>query len=96
MREGWHGDDYLILFDEVEIAAASDRYQIFQMLPGYQIVGLRGWDDFIVQDTAGHTYSIPTVVPDLQHLSPFVPPNDRTVLKSDREIRRSRALPTIW
>jgi hypothetical protein len=83
MREGWHEDDYLILFDEAEISAVSDRYAISQSLPTYRIVGLRSWDDFIVQDVAGRTYTIPTVAPDLRHLSPFVVPNDRTVLKGD-------------
>jgi hypothetical protein len=28
MTEGWFGDDYLILFDEAEVASASDRYSI--------------------------------------------------------------------
>jgi hypothetical protein len=83
MREGWHKDDYLILFDEEEISAVSDRYAISQSLPGYQVVGMRGWDDFIVRDTAGRTYSLPTLVPDPRHLAPVVLPNDRTVLKSD-------------
>jgi hypothetical protein len=82
MREGWYNDDYLILFEEAELAAASDRYQISQ-LSGYQIVGFRSWDDLIVRDAAGHTYSIPTVGTDLLHLEPFVPANGEAVLKSD-------------
>jgi hypothetical protein len=64
MREGWYQEDYLILFDEPESAAASDRYKISQTLPGYQIIGLRGWDGFIVRDSADHIYSILSVVPD--------------------------------
>jgi hypothetical protein len=83
MREGWHNDDYLVLFDGAEISAASNRYAISESLPGYDVIGLRGWDDFIVRDTADHTYSIPAVGPDLRHLSPFVLPDDRTVLKRD-------------
>ncbi len=83
MREGWHNDDYLILFDEAEFAGASDRYHISEVLPGYRIVGLRGWEDFIVQDRAGQTYSVPVVAPDLRCLATFVPPNDRTLLKAD-------------
>jgi hypothetical protein len=83
MREGWHNDDYLILFDQGEIPVVSSRYAISQLLPGYQIVGLCGWDDFIVQDEVGHTYSTPAVAPDLRRLSPFVLPSDRTVLKGD-------------
>ena len=61
MIEGWRGDDYLILFDEAEMAAASDRYEISQHLPGYHVIGLRGWDDFILRDSQGQTYSVPTV-----------------------------------
>jgi hypothetical protein len=34
MKEGWTGDDYLILFDESEIATATDRYALSQLLPG--------------------------------------------------------------
>ena len=83
MLEGWHNGDYLVLFDEAEITAASDRYQISQMLPGYQILGLRGWNDFIVRDAAGYTYSIPAVVPDPRRLSPFALPSDQTDLKGD-------------
>ncbi len=53
------------------------------MLPGYQILGLRGWDDFIVRDAAGYTYSIPAVVPDPRRLSPFARPSDQTDLRGD-------------
>jgi len=71
MREGWCDDDYLILFDESEISAVSDRYAISQFLPGHQILGLAGWDDFIVQNSSGQTYRLPTVPMDQRHLSPF-------------------------
>jgi hypothetical protein len=50
MIEGWFGDDYLISFNEAEIASASDRYSISRFIPGYQVIGLRGWDDLIVKD----------------------------------------------
>jgi hypothetical protein len=48
MLEGWHDDDYLILFDESEVAAASDRCEVLRLLPGFKVLGLRSWDDFIV------------------------------------------------
>jgi len=83
MREGWFEDDYLILFADGEIPAVSDRYAISKWLPGYEVVGLRGWDDFIVRDSRGRTYSVPAVGPDLKHASPFAFPNDRTSLKGD-------------
>lgn len=71
-----YGDDHLILFAESEVGAASERYAIASLLPGYRILGLRGWDDFIVQDVAGRSYSIPTVPLDLQYLCQYdMPPN---------------------
>ena len=63
MREGWLGDNYRILFDESEIPLVSERYAISNSLPGYQILGLLGWDDFIVRSSAGQAYSVPTVPP---------------------------------
>jgi hypothetical protein len=43
MREGWHGDDYLVLFDESEVAAASARYEVSRFLPGFKVLGLLSW-----------------------------------------------------
>jgi hypothetical protein len=53
MREGWYGEEYLVLFDASEVSEASVRYDIASSLPGYEVLGLRGWDDLIVRDTAG-------------------------------------------
>ena len=83
MREGWHKDRYLILFDPEDIAAVSDRYQISHVLPGFEIVGLCDWDDFLIRDKTGHTFFVPTVVPQLAHISPFTLPDDRTALTAD-------------
>src|SRR5579862_3197878 len=74
MTEGWHGDDHLILFDEAEVASVSDRYTISNCLPGYQVIGLRGWDDFILRDATGSTYTAPTVPAISEYLSPYTPP----------------------
>jgi hypothetical protein len=56
MNEGWVGGDYLILSAESEIATMSERYTFSRFLPGFQVLGLRGWDDFIVRDAAGRTF----------------------------------------
>jgi hypothetical protein len=48
MHEGWLGEDYVVLFDESEVAAASERYGAWRLLPGFTVLGLRSWDDFIV------------------------------------------------
>jgi len=83
MKEGWLADDYLILFDEAEVGAASDRYAISQLLPGFQVLGLRGWDDFILRDSEGQTYSVPTVPTDQRYLSPFPLPGAGSRLRPD-------------
>jgi hypothetical protein len=82
MQEGWQGDDYLILFNEPEIAQVSAGYGIADFLPGHVIVGLRGWDDFIVRDERGNTLSVPTVPLDARHFSPFSLPKELQ-LKAD-------------
>ena len=83
MNEGWYGDDHLILFDEAEIASASDRYAISQFLPGYKVIGLRGWDDFILQDSSGGTYCAPTFPAVADHVSAYALPSSGTTLSSD-------------
>lgn len=72
MNEGWFGDEYLVLFGEDEWRSATDRYRIANALPGYVVVGLRGWDDLIIQDARGGAYTVPTVPLDLQYVAPYV------------------------
>ena len=79
MKEGWSGEDYLILFEDSEVEAVSERYSVSQFLPGFQIVGLRGWDDFIVRDSTARTWLVPTVPLDFQHLSSFAIPGAPTL-----------------
>jgi hypothetical protein len=86
MNEGWCGDNYLILFDESEVASTSERYAISQMLPGYQVVGLCGWDDFILRDSVGRTHLVPTIPADLQRVSPYVMPPSAKTLRSDERL----------
>jgi hypothetical protein len=83
MREGWHGDDYLILFDESEVVAASERYELLRLLPGFKVLGLLGWDDFIVRNDSGQTYSVPTIPVDTRYLSPLSLPDVRSALNPD-------------
>jgi len=87
MIEGWHGEDYLILFADSEIAAVSDRYSMSQLLPGYQIQGLRGWDDFILRDVNGQTHLVPTVPVDAKFIRPFTISEGMLTLKSDDQLR---------
>ena len=83
MIEGWYGSDHLILFNEAEIASAADRYALSQFLPGYKVMGLRGWDDFILQDSSGATYCAPTVPAVAEHLSAYALPSTPGMLRQD-------------
>jgi len=82
MNEGWLNDDYLILFSEAESASASSKYKLSQYLPGYVLVGLRGWDDFIVINSTGAMCSLPTVPLDPTMAAPFSLP-ENLALESD-------------
>jgi len=89
MTEGWCGDDHLILFDEAEVVAASERYAISQFLPGYQVIGLRSWDDFILRDSMGSTYIVPTVPAIAEYLSPYtLPTGGSTISPDDRFLEK--------
>ena len=83
MTEGWLGDDYLVFFADLEVAAVSERYAFSQFLPGYRVLGLRGWDDFIVRNAQGKTFSIPTVPLDTQYLQPYLAPEHLENLSPD-------------
>ena len=83
MRQGWHGDEYLVLFTDREATAASDGYGIADMLPGYQLVGLRGWNDFIVRNSDGGKFTVPTVPCDPKYLQPYQLPAPQSELTPD-------------
>jgi hypothetical protein len=83
MREGWHNEDYLVLLSDQESSDGSRGYEIQRYLPGYQIVGLRGWDDFIVRDASGGIFTVPTVPMDPQYLAAWTPPPDSALLEAD-------------
>jgi hypothetical protein len=70
MIEGWLRDDYLILFEETALSLEA-AYDLSTYLPGYRLVGLRGWDDFIVEDSGGRLFTVPTVPILRDHLSPL-------------------------
>jgi hypothetical protein len=88
MREGEHGDDCLIPFDEAEAVVATERYELARWLPGFKVLGLRGWDDFIVRNDSGQTYSIPTVPVDTRYLSPISVPGEESALDPRRPLLR--------
>jgi hypothetical protein len=83
MQEGWHGEEYLVLFDVSEVPHASVRYGIASSLSGYEVLGLRGWDDLIVRDPAGLLFTVPTIPAVPIYLEPFQLPDSGTLLKHD-------------
>ena len=83
MIEGWYGRDHLILFNEDEIASASDRYAVSQFFPNYKLIGLRGWHDFILQRSNGATYCVPTVPAVAEQLLAYALPSSGTTLRLD-------------
>jgi hypothetical protein len=74
MVEGWYGDEYIALFGEAapKLEAA---YALPDYLPGYRLVGLKGWDDFIVRDSTGAWFTVPTVPLSSEHLESYGVPD---------------------
>jgi hypothetical protein len=57
-------------------------YAIDHFLPGHVLVGLRGWDEFIVIDESGSVFAVPTVPIDLRHATTFALP-EQVLLEPD-------------
>lgn len=84
MKDGWQNDDHFILFESQEEAmAATARYGLSEYLPGYFVVGLKGWDDFILCDTSGKYFTVPTVPLSKEEIRPYSFPVEALKLKSD-------------
>ena len=72
MVQGWHNDDYLILFQEQsESVNLAGLYDLANYLPGYSLVGIKGWDNFIVCTAANQFFTVPTVPMDMRYLEPL-------------------------
>lgn len=72
MREGWCNDDYWLLCeDQKEAERLTATYGLVDYLPDYFIVGLKGWDDFILCDGQGQYFLVPTVPLEQGGLTPF-------------------------
>jgi len=96
MTEGWNRDDYVVLFSGRESHSATERYGIAALLPGYRIVGLRGWDDFIVQDEMGDTFKLPTVPYDHKELVPFQVPASDELVRDNRFAGKVKGYVTLY
>jgi hypothetical protein len=71
MDEGWCGDEYLIIFSEAESEERTLEYSLAEYLPGYRVVGIRGWDDFLILSEAGGLFTVPTVPLSSQYIEPY-------------------------
>jgi len=83
MIEGWLKDDYFIFFDAAERLMAASRYAIERWLPGHEVIGLKGWDDLLVQSTAGTVFAVPSVPLTPEYLAPFTLPSQSEALSPD-------------
>lgn len=84
MQEGWLDEEYLVIFSAEESGVLAERYRFELYLPGYRLVGLRFWDDFIVIDPKGGMASLPTVPLDPANAAPYSLPNEVSLEADDR------------
>jgi hypothetical protein len=72
MREGWCDDDYWSLCeDQKEAERLTATYGLADYLPGYFIVGLKDWNDFVLCDHQGQYSLVPTVPLEQGRFTPF-------------------------
>ena len=84
MKEGWHNDEHFVLFESQEEArSATIRYGLPDYLPDFFIVGLKGWDDFILCDLRGDYFSVPTVPLSIEVVRPYAFPVETLKLTTD-------------
>ena len=80
--EGWSGDQYYTLFEGADHDAITQAYGVDKLLPGYIVVGLVGWDDFLlVKD--GEYFTSPTIPAVAEYVVPFSSNDLPTSLESD-------------
>ena len=84
MKEGWHNDDYLILFEGSEIEEKEKDYEIDRFLPGCRLLGMVGWDYFLVMDRESQkVFRVPTIPIVLKEREEWTHKIDSAELKPD-------------
>lgn len=84
MKDGWFNQEYFSLYETNEEAtSATARYELPGYLPGFFVVGLKFWDDFILCDTEGRYYTVPTVPLAREELKAFSFPAEPLKLRAD-------------
>lgn len=71
MTEGWIDNVYIAMYEPGEAESFERACKFDSLLPGYSVVGLRGWQDFIVTDSTGSAFIVPTVPLEAEYLEPF-------------------------
>ncbi|OWT71480.1 MULTISPECIES: hypothetical protein [unclassified Achromobacter] len=84
MKEGWNGDEYVVLYSPDEANTFARICELNTALPGFALLGLSGWQDFIVSDSAGMTFTIPSVPIDDAYLSPIDKPLPNQLTSDER------------
>ena len=84
MKDGWFNDEYFALYESQEEATnATARYQVSEYLPGFFVVGLKFWDDFILCNTDGRYYTVPTVPLSREEVQAYAFPSESLKLRTD-------------
>ncbi|HEY8185052.1 MAG TPA: hypothetical protein VIF64_03225 [Pyrinomonadaceae bacterium] len=86
MREGWLGDKYIVLFEE-QASSLEEAYGFFGFLPGFRLIGLHGWDDFLVEDSGGNLFTVDTVPLLKERIRSFIFEESLDRLISDDRLR---------
>lgn len=87
MISGWHNNEYLILFEEqIEANAMTERYGVSERIPDHTLIGIRGWNDFILMSPEGSLMVAPTVPLRKEELERWDFKIDLSKIKSETEI----------
>jgi hypothetical protein len=87
MKDGWFNDEYFALYEsKEETTTATARYRLSDYLPGFSIVGLRFWDDFILCDCEGKYHTVQTVPLVREHLRAYSFPAEPMELRGDARL----------
>jgi hypothetical protein len=84
MVEGWYNEDYIILFDQAEVAGLTRSYGLPEFLPSCRVLGIQSWDDFIVADADDVTFTVPTIPLVAKYLKPYSLPKPLALQHAER------------
>jgi hypothetical protein len=87
MKDGWYNDEFFALYESKEEAErATARYRLSDYLPGFLIVGLKFWDDFILCDSEGRYHTVPTVPLVREEMRAYSFPAESLKLRADAKL----------